>query len=142
MSGFLLDTNIPSELMRIRPAPDVQAWIAAQHPSALFISVVSLGELRKGITMRAFDQRRQQLEAWFQVEVSRLFSGRVLTLTRPIAERWGALEAQRERAGRPLQVPDGQIAATALEHDLTLVTRNEKDFMGLGLTILNPWKMT
>jgi predicted nucleic acid-binding protein len=139
MSGFLLDTNIPSELMRVQPQQEIQAWIATQRPSTLFISVVSLGELRKGIALRSLDKRRNQLETWFETEIPRLFSGRILPVTRSIAELWGTLEAKRERAGRPLHVPDAQIAATALEHDLTLVTRNEKDFVDLGLTIFNPW---
>ena len=68
-----------------------------------------------------------------------LFSGRIPPVTRSTAERWGELEGQRQLMGRPLDVPDGQIAATALEHDLTLVTRNTKDFADLGVAVFNPW---
>ena len=68
-----------------------------------------------------------------------LFSGRTLSVTRSIAERWGALDADRQRAGRPINIADGMIAATALEHDLILVTRNVKDFASLGVRLLNPW---
>jgi predicted nucleic acid-binding protein len=140
MSGFLLDTNVPSEAARPQPEPRVRAWIASQHIDTLFLSAVSFGEFAKGIELRAPGKRRTELENWLADDIGPLFSGRILPLTRSIAERWGILEATRQQMGRPLSVPDGQIAATAFEHGLTLVTRNEVDFHGLGLTILNPWK--
>jgi toxin FitB len=139
MSGFLLDTNVPSELIRPRPEPKVEAWVAAQGLDTLFISSVSFGELRKGIILRSPGKRREELEAWIETDLSILFSGRVLSVTRSVAERWGVLDAQRQVAGKPLNVPDGMIAATALEHSLTLVTRNVKDFEQLGVSIFNPW---
>ncbi|HZL55981.1 MAG TPA: type II toxin-antitoxin system VapC family toxin [Bryobacteraceae bacterium] len=139
MTGFLLDTNIPSELIRPRPEPKVEAWVAAQDLDTLFISSVSFGELRKGIVLRSPGKRREELEAWIETDLSILFSGRILSVTRSIAERWGVLEGRQQLAGKPLNVPDGQIAATALEHGLTLVTRNVKDFERLGVSILNPW---
>jgi predicted nucleic acid-binding protein len=134
-----LDTNVPSELVRPQPEPKVKAWLTAQDLDALFMSAVSFGELRRGITLRASGKRRTELELWIETDLSMLLSGRILPLTRSIAERWGALEGQRQLAGRPLNVPDAQIAATALEHGLTLVTRNVKDFAGLGVDLLNPW---
>ncbi len=140
MSGFLLDTNVPSELVRPQPEPKVKTWVAAQDLDALFISSVSFGELRKGIILRSPGKRRAELEAWIENDLSMLFSDRVLPVTRAIAERWGVLEGQRQLAGRPLNVPDGMIAATALEYGLTLVTRNTKDFGGLGVTLFNPWE--
>ena len=139
MSGFLFDTNVPSELVRPGPEPKVEAWVAAQDLGTLFISSVSFGEIRKGITLLPPGKRREQLEAWIETDLSILFSGRVLSVTRSVAERWGVLEGQRQLAGKPLNVPDGQIAATALEHGLTLVTRNTKDFEQLGVSIFNPW---
>src|SRR5665213_1907917 len=139
MSGFLLDTNVPSELIRPRPEPKVEAWVAAQDLDTLFISSVSFGELRKGIVLRSPGKRREELEAWIETDLSILFSGRILSVTRSIAERWGVLEGRQQLAGKPLNVPDGQIAATALEHGLTLVRRNVKDFERLGVSILNPW---
>jgi len=139
MSGFLLDTNVPSELIRPQPEPKVKTWIAAQSLDTLFISAVSFGELRKGITLRSPGKRRTELEVWLETDLSVLFFGRILPVTRSTAERWGVLEGQRQLTGRPLDVPDGQIAATALEHDLTLVTCNARDFAGLGVAVFNPW---
>jgi predicted nucleic acid-binding protein len=139
MSGFLLDTNVPSELVRPQPEPRVKTWVAAQNLDTLFISAVSFGEFRKGIILRSPGKRRAELEAWIETDLASLFSGRILSVTRSIAERWGVLEGQRQLVGRSLNVPDGQIAATALEHGLTMVTRNVKDFEGLGVTIFNPW---
>ena len=139
MSGFLLDTNVPFELVRPQPEPKVKAWVAAQNLDLLFISVVSFGELRKGIALLSPGKRRAGLETWIETDLTVLFFGRILPLTRSIAEQWGVLEAQRQLAGRPLNAPDGQIAATALEHDLTVVTRNTKDFADLGVTLFNPW---
>ena len=139
MSGFLLDTNVPSELVRPQPEPRVKTWVAAQNLDMLFISAVSFGEFRKGIILRSPGKRRAELEAWIETDLASLFSGRILSVTRSIAERWGVLEGQRQLVGRSLNVPDGQIAATALEHGLTMVTRNAKDFEGLGVTIFNPW---
>ncbi|MCB1020402.1 MAG: type II toxin-antitoxin system VapC family toxin [Bryobacterales bacterium] len=139
MTGFLIDTNVPSEVTKQRPHPRVEAWIA--DPGApLYVSVVTLGELRKGIALLSpEDGRRRRLERWFQDDLLTICSGGILPLTRPIAERWGALEAERQLRGRPLSSTDGQIAATALEHGLSLVTRNVADFEGLGIEILNPW---
>jgi predicted nucleic acid-binding protein len=140
MSGFLVDTNFPSELVRSRPDPKVEKWLDAQDLSTLFISVVSFGELRRGMVLMSPRRRRTELESWIEDDLSILFSGRILSVTRSIAERWGELDAKRQVAGRPLNVADGMIAATALEHDLTVVTRNVKDFDLLGVTIFDPWQ--
>lgn len=103
------------------------------------MSVVTFGELRKGVTIRKPGKRRTELETWLEKDVAKLFDGRILPVTKAIAERWGVMEGLRQLAGRPLAVPDAQIAATALEHGLGLVTRNVSDFEGLGLEIVNPW---
>lgn len=139
MNGFLLHTNVPSELVRLHPDPRVTAWIAAQDLETLYVSVVSFGEWRKGLTILEAGRRRDALKAWLDEDIDRLFSGRILPMTKAIAERWGALEGQRQLAGRPFHVTDAQIAATAMEHGLTLVTRNVRDFEGIELAILNPW---
>ena len=138
--GFLLDTNVISELTKSRIEPKVQSWVAAQQFGSLLISVVSIGEMEKGFTMMNDPQRRSRLETWLERQLIELFRGQVLPVTQAIAKRWGAFDGVRQEAGRPLAVADGMIAATAFEHGLTVVTRNVKDFEGLGVSVLNPWE--
>lgn len=141
MSGFLLDTNIPSEMLRPRPNVNVMDWVKRQPNQTLFVSVVTMGELRRGATLLAErSSRRAELERMIHEEVPPWFLGRILPVTQQIAERWGVLDGERQLAGRPLNIADGLIAATALEHNLTLVTRNVKDFDRLGVEVFNPWE--
>ena len=139
MSGFLLDTNIPSEIIRSRPDSRVNDWIRAQDDETLHLSVITVGELRKGLTTMPESKRRSQLQEWLETDLLPLFAGRILPITQPIADRWGVLSGKRQLAGRPLSMADGLIAATALEHGLTLVTRNVRDCEDLSVTIFNPW---
>jgi predicted nucleic acid-binding protein len=141
MSGFLLDTNIPSETLRPVPNANVSAWLQSQRQKIQFISVVTIGELRRGATLLPRSTKRTQLEHFIDVAIPLWFSDRVLPVTKAIAERWGVLDGQRQAAGRPLGVADGMIAATAMEHSLTLVTRNSKDYQGLEVTLFNPWDL-
>lgn len=140
-AGFLLDTNLPSETLRPVPHPRVTAWVEAQN-NIQFISVVSIGELRRGAALLVEGSaRRLQLEHYIESKIPLLFGKRVLPITQAVAERWGVLDAGRQAAGQPLGIADGMIAATAIEHDLTLVTRNVKDFVGLGVMMFNPWEL-
>jgi len=139
VSGFLLDTNIPSELIRTRPEPRLENWVYAQDEQALYLSVVSIGELRRGFVLLSAIKRRAALEQWFENDLVPRFRGRILPVTYAIADRWGRLDGECQLRGAPLNTADGLIAATALEHDLTVVTRNVKDFAGLGVTLFNPW---
>lgn len=139
MSGLLLDTNIPSESLRPVPNAKVAAWLESQSKEIQFLSVVTIGELRRGITLLAQSARRTLLEEFIKVTVPLWFAGRVIPVTQAIAERWGVLDGRRQAAGQPLGVADGMIAATALEHGLPLVTRNTKDYDGLGVALINPW---
>ena len=140
MTGFLLDTNIPSELTRRAPDPRVETWVHSADRPTLYISVITLGEIRKGLTILGATRRRQQLEEWFATDLKAWFEERVLPVTEAISERWGLLDGERHLQGRPLNTADGLIAATALEHDLSLVTRNVSDYESLGVTIVNPWE--
>ena len=142
MSGFLLDTNIPSEIIRTHPAPQVNAWVLAQHDVTLHLSAITIGELRKGLTILPESNRRSQLQDWLENDLIPLFTGRILPVTLTIADRWGQLSGMRQMAGRPLSMADGLIAATALEHRLIVVTRNVRDYEDLGVTLLNPWEST
>jgi predicted nucleic acid-binding protein len=139
MKGFLLDTNTPSELTRPFPQPSVSQWLDEVDDDLLCFSVVSLGEVLKGIAALPTSKRWNELEQWLDETLRPWFEGRILPVNEPIAERWGVLAGQCKRAGRPLNVADGLIAATAMEHDLTVVTRNVRDFEGLGVELFNPW---
>jgi len=139
VSGFLLDTNIPSELMRTRPDPRVENWVYAKDEQSLHLSVVSIGELRRGLVILSASKRRTELERWFENDLLPRFHGRILVVTHSIADRWGVLDGQCQLKGTPLNTADGMIAATAIEHDLTIVTRNVRDFAGLGVEVFNPW---
>jgi predicted nucleic acid-binding protein len=124
----------------LQPTPNVSAWLRRQIKISQFISVVTVGELRKGAMLLPTSAKRAQIEYSIDVLIPACFGNRVLPVTQAIAERWGVLDAQRLMIGRPLGVADGMIAATALEHDLTVVTRNGKDFKELGIPIINPWE--
>lgn len=139
MTGYLLDTNVPSELTRSQSDPQVEKWLNDADDERLFLSVVSLGEIFKGLIMLPESKRREQLQRWMDETLRPWFSGRILPITESIAERWGILAGECQRKGRGLTMADGLIAATALEHNLTLVTRNVRDFADLGIGVLNPW---
>ncbi len=140
MSGFLLDTNVISELVRPRPEPKVAAWVASTDENLLFLSVLTLGEIRKGVVTLKDAARRVALEAWLDGDLVLRFSGRILEVGQQVADRWGRLGAQ---VGPQTQLPviDGLLAATAIHHNLTLVTRNTKDVAGTGAPLFNPWAM-
>jgi predicted nucleic acid-binding protein len=140
VNGFLLDTNIPSETLRPYPDPKVIRWLrAGSSKDAQFISVVSIGELRRGAALLPASARRTQLERFLVLTLPEWFESRILPVTETIADRWGVLDARRQLAGKPITIADGLIAATALEHGLTIATRNVRDFADLELPIINPW---
>ena len=140
MSGFLLDTNVLSEFARAQAADQrVDRWLQATPEETLFASVLTFAEIRRGIELLPVSKRRTQLEDW-QDDLQRSFASRLLPVTQAIGDRWAVLSAQAQRRGTPLAIIDGLIAATAFEHDLTVVTRNVKDFAGLGVLLFNPWE--
>ena len=140
MKGYLVDTNVPSELTRETPDARVVAFLRKAGKESLFLSVMTLGEICKGIAGLPAGERRTALQDWLDIEVRSWFAGRILPVTESIAERWGHLAATAKQQGLTLAVVDGVIAATALHHDLILVTRNVKDFAGLDIDISNPWE--
>ena len=133
--SYLVDTNVLSELRRKQPQPEVVAWFTQRPRQTLYLSVLTLGEIRKGIE-RLEAARQQPLLDWLEVELPNYFLGRLLAVDAHTADRWGRLLAS---AGRPLPAVDSLLAATALQHDLTLVTRNTADFAGSGVRLINPW---
>jgi predicted nucleic acid-binding protein len=140
VSGFLLDTNVISELVKSRPEPAVTKWIDATEENLLCLSVLTFGEIRKGIAaLPDVSSRRVSLETWLDNELTLRFAGRILAIDQAIADRWGAITAKALAAKSPLPVIDGLLAATALQHNLTLVTRNTRDVAITGTSVFNPW---
>lgn len=139
MSGYLLDTNCVSELVRLRPEPRVLAWIDGADESSLYLSVLTFGEIRKGLAEMPQSRRRAQLDAWVE-DLRMRFSGRVVSIDGDIAERWGVLAAAAKHAGKGVSVIDGLLAATALHHGYIVVSRNSKDFTALHVPTVNPWQ--
>ena len=134
--SYLLDTNVLSELRRKTPNAGVVGWFAQRPASTLFLSVLTLGELRKGIEGMADADRRTTLLDWLEAELPIFFTGRILPIDAQVADRWGRLVAA---AGRPVPAIDSLLAATAAHHGLSLVTRNVRDFTDFGLEVINPW---
>ncbi len=134
--SYLIDTNVLSELRRKAPDTGVVEWFSDRSPATLHLSVLTLGEIRKGIEGIGNERRRQSLVDWLETDLRSFFTGRILSVDESVADRWGRLVAQ---ARRPLPAIDSLLAATALEHDLVLVTRNVKDFAGLPVQVFNPW---
>jgi predicted nucleic acid-binding protein len=134
----LLDTCVIAEYKK--PAPDVKVmnWLAAQIEESLFLSVLTIGEIEKGIARLPASKRKQTLETFLESLVTR-FDRRILDLDTRTLRRWGALTAMLEKKGRVLPIVDSLLAATALEHDLTIITRNTGDFAGTGARVLNIW---
>ena len=137
--SFLLDTNVVSEWVKSRPNRSVVAWLTAVDEDQVFISVVTLAELRYGIERMAPSRRRNRLAQWLRDDLPLRFDGRVLSIDPLVAEAWGKVVARSEAAGRPIGAMDAFIAATAEVHGLTLVTRNVPDFEASIKAIINPW---
>jgi predicted nucleic acid-binding protein len=140
MTGFLLDTNCISELIRAEPEPLVVQWIEEVDERLLFLSVLTFGEIRKGIAGLAEGKQRTKLETWLELELKARFGNRILSIDTDIAERWGVLSASSKAQGKPLPVIDGLLAATAMHHRLAIVTRNVSDFAQTNVAIVCPWR--
>lgn len=138
--SFLLDTNVLSEPMKERPNPGVLAWLSQVDEDQAFVSVVTITELRYGVERLAGGKRRERLDVWLRKDLLLRFDGRVLPIDLRIADACGGLMARSETVGRPIEVRDAFIAATAEVHGLTLVTRNTSDFEPTLKAIVSPWK--
>lgn len=140
MTGWLLDTNVLSELRRPRPAPQVAAFVAAQPLDLLFVSTVTLAEIRFGIELVADANRRAELNGWLTHKVRPMFDERILPVTEDIMFTWRLLVEEGRKTGHTFSQPDLIIAATGLHHGLTVVTRDTGDYAKTRVALFDPWR--
>jgi len=136
---LLLDTNVLSEFTKPRPHEGVLKWLHGLDEDRTFISIISIAEIRRGIALMDSGRKRDALDEWLAHDLPQRFESRILPVEGPVALAWGDLMALAKRSGRGLASMDGLIAATAVAHQLTLATRNTKDFEGFGIDIIDPW---
>ena len=137
---YLLDTCVVSELANRRPNENVIGWLGRQDPESLYLSYVTVGEIKKGIAKRGGDDRAIALDKWLQTDILGAFSDRILPVERDVSLEWGRICGEAERMGRRRPAVDALIAATALAHGMELVTRNVDDMVGMGVPIFNPFE--
>ena len=135
--SFLIDTCALSELVKPNPSRRVSEWFNEAPPEALFVSILTLGEIRKGVENLGGGGRRAKIAVWLEAELPAWFEDRILPVDIGVADEWGRLMA---RLKTPVPAIDGLIAATALRLRFAIVTRNESDFAATGVKLLNPWK--
>lgn len=137
---FLLDTMVVSEPAKPAPSAAVIKWLEEQIPLSLAISVLTLGEIARGVARMDDGNRKRRLGEWLTRDLPAQFDGRILPVDERVARAWGELTAEGDRAGRPLAVTDGLLLATAQVHGLTLVTRNMDDVGDRGVGVFNPYR--
>jgi predicted nucleic acid-binding protein len=138
--SYLLDTNVISEATKRQPSAGVQSWLAAQSNDSLFLSAITLGEIRRGLLLLEAGKKKRTLLRWLNEEIKPVFASRILPVDTAVMEHWAQLQATSEKAGRRLPAMDSLIAATALAHGLILATRNTADFQSTKVPLLNPWQ--
>lgn len=137
--NYLLDTCLLSELRKPEPDAGVVAWVSDVDEARLFVSVLSLGEIQKGVAKLEDGRRKNALQHWLDQDLLVRFEGRILPLDLDMALEWGFVSAATESRGKPAPVVDALLAVTAIVRNLTLVTRNDKDFSGFPVKVINPW---
>lgn len=137
---YLLDTCLISELVKREPNPGVVNWLDEQDEQTLFLSVLNLGELQKGISKLPNGTKKDELQSWIALDLVERFTGRILDIDLETALCWGRIQGEAEQAGLNLPVMDSLIAATAAAHGLVVVTRNVRDMERCGVKVCNPWE--
>jgi predicted nucleic acid-binding protein len=138
--SFLLDTCVISELVARQPDPGVVRWVDGMDEERLYLSVITIGEIKKGIDRLSDSERKRALAEWLEGDLLIRFADRILPIDTRVMLAWGELTADLERHGRTMPAIDSLIAATALHGKLSLVTRNEDDFANSGVTVVKPWE--
>ena len=139
--SFLIDTHVISEITRPKPDPRVVSFLHESDEDRLFVSVITFGELRRGIALKADGRAKSALDDWLRGDLRERFAGRILDVTAAVADMWGELMATAKRQGTVLHAMDGFLAATARVHGKTLVTRNVQDFAPFEVALFNPWTL-
>jgi predicted nucleic acid-binding protein len=140
LTDYLLDTNVVSELVRPNPDENVVAWVRAEEETRFYLSVLSFGEIRRGIEQLPQSPRRERLRLWLEVDLTDRFQGRILDIDRRVAEIWGMMTARGAAASVRLPTIDTLIAATAERHGMVVATRNLRDFVFAGVAAISPWE--
>ncbi|HTG31303.1 MAG TPA: type II toxin-antitoxin system VapC family toxin [Thermoanaerobaculia bacterium] len=137
--SYLFDTCVISEFVAKQPSEKIVAWLAGLNPESVFLSVVTIGEIQKGIARLRASKRKEALQRWLKDDLLVRFHDRLLPLGVGEMLTWGTLMGEVEAKGKPMPLIDSLIAATAVHHDLVVVTRDEDDFAASGVRLLNPW---
>jgi toxin FitB len=138
--NYLIDTNVISELVSARPSERVLEWLESVSPQRIYLSVITIGEIQKGIDKLEDSVRRERLAAWLHQDLLQRFANQMVSIDAETMLVWGSLNARLERLGRPISAIDGLLAACALQGQFTLVTRNSAHFADTGVPLLNPWQ--
>ena len=137
---YLLDTSVISELTKKKPDPKVIQWIKKNHEVDLYLSVLTLGEIQKGITKLSESKKKKDLREWLEKDLPQRFERKFLAVTMAVAKKWGEIERDTEQKGEKMPAIDSLIAATGIVNNLTVVTRNTEDMERSGVKLLNPWQ--
>lgn len=138
--NYLLDTCVISELIRENPEPKVLNWVTEIPETSLYLSVLTFGEIHKGIEKLPESKKKDTLHKWVNSDLTVRFKGRIIDLNLDVAAKWGQIQGLAEKSGKPMPLIDGLISATAITYDLIVVTQNTKDMEGSGVSLINPWK--
>jgi len=138
--NYILDTNVISELVTLKPNSKVIHWLESVDPDNIYLSVITLGEIWMGVEKLPASKRKNTLDSWFNDELLVRFHNRILPLDLPVLLTWGELTARLEKTGNPMPAIDSLLAATALQSEFTLVTRNTEDFKHAGVSLSDPWQ--
>ncbi|MCK5681537.1 type II toxin-antitoxin system VapC family toxin [bacterium] len=137
---YLLDTCVISEVIKRKPSSNVIKWLKQKEEKNFFISVLTIGEIHKGIEKLDESQRKEELHNWVENDLKERFSNRIIDIDMQIAMMWGKIQGMTERIGKPMPAIDSLIAATGMAHHLTVVTRNTSDMKESGAVLLDPWE--
>ena len=138
--NYILDTNVVSELVAVKPDPSVIHWLESVNPDQVFLSVIAIGEIKRGIDKLPDSKRKGLLDQWLQEDLLVRFQDHMLSIDTDTMLLWGAINARLEAMGRPIAAINALLAASAMQYQYTLVTRNTSHFGNVGILLLNPWE--